>query len=77
MKKKLSYREKLLELANIYDVKEIKDYDKSKKSLTAGQIELILRKNKIIIPKDYKSNFIKKELEFTWKCRIEFSECHT
>ena len=59
MKKKLSYRDKLLELANIYDVKEIKDYVKSKKSLTIGQIELILRKNKIIIPKDYKSNFIK------------------
>ena len=59
MKKKLGYRDKLLELANIYDVKEIKDYVKSKKSLTAGQIELILRKNKIIIPKDYKSNFIK------------------
>ena len=59
MKKKLSYREKLLELANIYDVKEIKDYVKSRKNLTAGQIELILRKNKIIIPKDFKSSFIK------------------
>ena len=59
MKKKLSYRDKLLELANIYDVKEIKDYVKSSKNLTVGQIELILRKNKIIIPKDYKSSFIK------------------
>ena len=59
MKKKLSYRDKLLELANIYDVREIKEYVKSKKNLTVGQIELILRKNKIIIPKDYKSNFIK------------------
>ena len=59
MKKKLSYRDKLLELANIYDVKEIKDYVRSKKNLTVGQIELILRKNKIIIPKDYKSSFIK------------------
>ena len=59
MKKKLSYRDKLLELANIYDVKEIKDYFRSKKNLTVGQIELILRKNKIIIPKDYKSSFIK------------------
>jgi hypothetical protein len=28
MKKKLSYRDKLLELAYIYDVKEIKDYIK-------------------------------------------------
>ena len=26
MKKKLSYRDKLLELANIYDVREIKEY---------------------------------------------------
>ena len=59
MKKKLSYRDKLLELANIYDVKEIKDYVKSRKNLTTGQIELILRKSKIIIPKDYKSSFIK------------------
>ena len=59
MKKKLSYRDKLLELAYIYDVKEIKDYARSKKNLTIGQVELILRKNKIIIPKDYKSNFFK------------------
>ncbi len=59
MKKKLSYRDKLLELANIYDVKEIKDYVRSRKNLTVGQIELILRKSKIIIPKDYKSSFIK------------------
>ncbi len=59
MKKKLSYRDKLLELASIYDVKEIKEYVKSRKNLTVGQIELILRKNKIIIPKDYKSSFIK------------------
>jgi len=59
MKKKLSYRDKLLELANIYDVKEVKDYVRSRKNLTTGQIELILRKNKIIIPKDFKSSFIK------------------
>ena len=59
MKRKVSYRDKLLELANIYDVREIKEYVKSKKNLTVGQIELILIKNKIIIPKDYKSNFIK------------------
>ena len=59
MKKKLSYREKLVELAYIYDVKEIKDYEKSRKNLTSGQLELILRKNKIIIPKDFKSNFLR------------------
>ena len=33
MKKKLSYRDKLIELAYIYDVKEIKDYEKSRKKL--------------------------------------------
>ena len=31
MKKKLSYRDKLLELAYIYNVKEIQDYTKKKK----------------------------------------------
>ena len=51
MKKKLSYRDKLIELAYIYDVKEIKEYQKSRKNLTTGQLELILKKNKIIIPK--------------------------
>jgi hypothetical protein len=59
MKKKLSYRDKLVELAYIYDVKEIKDYVNSRKSLTTGQLELILKKNKIIIPKDFKSNFLR------------------
>jgi len=59
MKKKLSYRDKLIELAYIYDVKEIKEYQKSRKNLTTGQLELILKKNKIIIPKDYKSNFFR------------------
>ncbi len=59
MKKKLSYRDKLVELAYIYDVKEIKDYEKSRKNLTSGQLELILKKNKIVIPKDFKANFIR------------------
>ena len=59
MKKKLSYRDKLLELAYIYNVKEIQDYVKSKKNLTSGQLELILKKNSIAIPKDYKTSFVK------------------
>ena len=59
MKKKLSYRDKLLELAFIYNVKEIQEYVKRKKNLTTGQIELILKKNKIIIPKDFKSSFFR------------------
>ncbi len=59
MKKKLSYRDKLLELAYIYNVKEIQDYTRNKKNLTTGQIEHILKKNKIIIPKDFQTNFFK------------------
>ena len=59
MKKKLSYRDKLLELAYIYNVKEIQDYTKRRKNLTTGQIELILKKNKIIIPKEFKTSFFK------------------
>ena len=59
MKKKLSYRDQLLELAKIYGVREIQDYIKNKKNLTSGQLELILRKNKIVIPKDFKTNFFK------------------
>ena len=62
MKKKLSYRDKLVELAYIYDVKEIKDYEKSRKNLTSGQLELILKKNKIVIPKDFKANFLRDNL---------------
>ena len=57
--KKLSYRDKLLELANIYNVREIKEYIKSKKNLTSGQLELILRKNNITVPKDFKTSFVK------------------
>jgi uncharacterized FlgJ-related protein len=59
MQKKLSYRDKLLELAYIYNVKEIQEYVKNRKNLTSGQLELILKKNKIAIPKDLQSNFIK------------------
>ena len=62
MKKKLTYRDQLLELAKIYDVKEVQNYIKSKKNLTSGQLELILRKNKIIIPKDYKTTFFKENI---------------
>ena len=60
MKKKQTYRDKLLELAKIYNVKEVKDYISRRKNLTSGQLELILRKNKIIIPKEFNTNFLKK-----------------
>ena len=59
MKKKLSYRDKLLELAYIYSVREIQEYVKNRKNLTTGQLELILKKNNIIIPKDFKTSFLK------------------
>ena len=59
MKKRLSYRDKLIELAYIYNVKEIQDYVKSKKNLTTGQIELILKKNKITIPKEFNTSFLR------------------
>ena len=59
MKKKLSYRDKLLELAFIYNVKEIQEYVRNRKNLTTGQIELILKKNKIVIPKDFNTSFFK------------------
>ena len=62
MKKKLSYRDKLLELAYIYNVKEIQEYTKRRKNLTTGQIELILKKNKIIIHKDFRTNFFKENI---------------
>jgi Bax protein len=59
MKKKLSYRDKLLELAYIYNVKEIQEYVKNKKNLTTGQLEFLLKKNRIVIPKDFKTSFVK------------------
>ena len=62
MKKKLSYRDKLLELSFIYDVKEVQEYVKNRKNLTTGQLELILKKNKIAIPKDFKTSFIRENL---------------
>ena len=62
MKKKLSYRDKLIELAYIYNVKEIQEYIKRRKNLTSGQIELILKKNKIAIPKEFNTNFFKENI---------------
>ena len=62
MKKKLSYRDKLLELAQIYSVREVQEYIKRRKNLTTGQLELILKKNKIIIPKDFNTSFFKENI---------------
>ncbi len=62
MKKRLSYRDKLIELAQIYNVKEVQDYIKSRKTLTSGQLELILKKNKIVIPKEFNTSFFKENI---------------
>ena len=48
MKKNLSYRDKLLELASIYRVNEVTNYTKNKKYLTTPQLEHILKKNNVI-----------------------------
>ena len=40
MKKKLSYRDKLLELAYIYGVKEIQEYIKNKKKFNYWSIRI-------------------------------------
>ena len=60
MKKNLSYREQLLELARIYKISEVQNYIKKKKNLTTHQIEHILKKNNVPIPKDFNVSFFKK-----------------
>tara|TARA_B100000579_G_C22845236_1_gene863955 strand:+ start:607 stop:2142 length:1536 start_codon:yes stop_codon:yes gene_type:complete len=62
MKKNISYREKLLELSNIYKISEIQNYIKRKKNLTTSQIEHILKKNNVPIPKDHNVSFFKKSI---------------
>ena len=62
MKKNISYREKLLELSNIYKISEIQNYIKRKKNLTTSQIEHILKKNNVPIPKDHNVSFFKRSI---------------
>ena len=62
MKKNLSYRDKLLELGRIYKITEIQNYIKRKKNLTTQQIEHILKKNNVPIPKDFNISFFKKSI---------------
>jgi uncharacterized FlgJ-related protein len=62
MKKKLTYRDKLIELVKIYNVREVEEYIKRRKNLTTGQLELILRKNKIVIPKNFQTSFYKENI---------------
>ena len=58
MKKNITYREKLLELANIYSVTEIKNYRKNKKNLTTSQLIHLLKKNKVPIPTEINKSII-------------------
>ncbi len=58
MKKNPSYRDKLLELANIYKISEVKNYEKAKKYLTTPQLEHILKKNKVPIPTEINKNIL-------------------
>ena len=62
MKKVITYRDKLLELARIYKISEIQNYIKRKKNLTTHQIEHILKKNNVPIPKDFNVSFFKKSI---------------
>ena len=62
MKKVPSYRDKLLELSRIYKITEIQNYIKRKKNLTTQQIEHILKKNNVPIPKDFNVSFFKKSI---------------
>ena len=62
MKKNLSYRDKLLELSRIYKISEVQNYIKRKKNLTTQQIEHILKKNNVPIPKDFNVSFFKKSI---------------
>jgi|TARA_B110000211_G_scaffold188475_1_gene214380 Bax protein len=50
MKKIVSYRDKLIELANIYRIAEVLNYIKNKKYLSTPQLEHLLKKNKVPIP---------------------------
>ena len=60
MKKNLSYRDKLIELSQIYKISEVQEYIKRKKNLTTSQLELILKKNNVPIPKDFNVGFFQK-----------------
>ena len=46
-----SYRKQLIELAKLYGIVEIKNYLKSSRRVTNGQIELLLIKNNVRLPK--------------------------
>ena len=58
MKKNLTYRDKLIDLAEIYNISEVRNYIRSKKVLTVGQLEHILKKNKVPIPAELNKSIL-------------------
>ena len=62
MKKDIPYRDQLIELSKLYKIPEIKSYLKSKKHLTTSQIEHILKKNNVPIPKDFNVSFFQRSI---------------
>ena len=63
MKKNLSYRDKLLELATIYRVSEVNNYTRNKKYLTTPQLEHILKKNKVPIPTEINKSLLEIQIK--------------
>jgi len=63
MRKNLSYRDKLLELANIYKVSEVNNYTRNKKYLTTPQLEHILKKNNVPIPTEVNKSLLEIQLK--------------
>ena len=63
MKKNLSYRDKLLELATIYRVSEVNNYTRNKKYLTTPQLEHILKKNRVPIPTEIKKSLLEIQIK--------------
>ena len=51
-----SYRDQLLHLAKLYGIVEIKSYARSSKRLTISQLELLLIKNHIKLPRNRSSD---------------------
>ena len=49
-------------MARIYKISEVQNYIKRKKNLTTHQIEHILKKNNVPIPKDFNVSFFKKSI---------------
>ena len=63
-----------MELARIINISEVQNYIKRKKNLTTHQIEHILKKNNVPIPKDFNVSFLKKSQTLSQKLEKEFRD---